>query len=187
MTVTRQPVAVQVKERMIYLQYACNLFSSLCNLFSLFKFKTAFIPQHVQIFQLITFLSSVVFSEVLIHFVYTIQCPFNFNFQVLFSVKCRNCNAFKAYTTQQSDLYLYFMKAFFLTCSLIFGSKTCHLQVSFDSVLLENYILQGASDFFLYILFLYALSQNKHLLSVMPKGTAQWELRGVKLASVDPL
>ncbi len=117
------------------------------------SFKTAFIPQHAQIFQLITFLSSVVFSEVLIHFVYTIQCPFNFNFQqVLFSVKCRNCNAFKAYTSQQSDLNLYFMKAFFLTCSLIFVSKTCHLQVSFDSLPLENLILRGASEFFLYIL-----------------------------------
>jgi hypothetical protein len=39
--------------------------------------NTSFIPQHVKIFQLMKLLSCLAFSEVLLHFIYTIQYPFN--------------------------------------------------------------------------------------------------------------
>jgi hypothetical protein len=88
---------VIVQEIMISMQYACNLFSSLCNLFSLFlSANTSFIPQHFEIFQLMKFLSCLAFSEVLIHFIHTIQFPFNAIFLGSFSAKWRNVNALKA-------------------------------------------------------------------------------------------
>ncbi len=84
---------VIVQEIIISMQYACNLFSSLCNLFSLFlSANTSFIAQHFEIFQLMKFLSCLAFSEVLIHFIHTIQFPFNAIFLGSFSAKWRNVN-----------------------------------------------------------------------------------------------